>query len=595
MLKDDEAPHRRLGNARWPALAALALLCAVGFALNRRADLFGPRAASAEADRPPAERLDAPVVAVEAVAPAVLNEPIRVTGNLRTDEMVTLSTKASGVVLSVHAREGDRVTRGQLLVVIDDADLRAQRERAAGAVRAAEAQVVEARAVVQSAEARLKQAQTNRVIKDTSVRMDHRRAEQAVIAARLRLSQARSLSEIADTESETRVQSGKAALQAARERLKVLAEGARRQETAVAQAAVRRAEAQVQRMRSHLARREQLLREKAVAAEVVDNARRDLEAAESEVEAARQQLSLVLEGPRTEEIRAQEELVRQAEAALREAEANRARRGIGKDEVEAAQASLAQAEAAEESARANLAQSDWNEDEVRSATAALAVARAAVGRAEAGESQARADMRYQEELIRQTRIYSPVNGVVTRRNVQAGAAVVQMRNELMTLVSSDTLFFEATAPEAVASQLRPGLPARVLLDAFPGEVFPGTVRQVIPVAEGSSRAVRLRISIPRALHAGAVVGGFARAEIRGASASGVLSVPRAALVTRDGEFGVYVFSRGRAVRRPVEIGDPGGTGSRVPVRAGLRPGDRVIVSGAADLSDGQAVSLRPAG
>jgi HlyD family secretion protein len=516
-------------------------------------------------------------VTVERAEVSRLDEPIRVTGTLRTDESVVLSTKATGLVKAVNAKEGDRVRRGQLLIVIDDSDLRAQRARAVAAVRSAQAQVHEGDAAVRAAQAKVAQARTSRGIKDVAAETDHRRAVQALSVAQNRLSQAKSMAGIAGTEAESRVASAKASLQASRERLKALQEGARKQEKAAAEAAVNRATTQVNRTRSMLQRREMLLKEGAIAKEVVDNAMRDYEAALADLDAAKQQLSLVEEGPRTEEIRAQEEVIRQGEAAVRDAEANRARRQISDQDVEAAQTAVQQAEAAVDAAKANLAQSSWNEEDIRSAQAALAQARATAIRYRSAVRQMQADVDYQDELIAQTRIMSPVNGVVTERKVQTGAAVVQMRNELMTLVSLDTVYFEASAPETSLPFLKPGLPATVMLDAQPGKQFPGVVREIIPVAQNNNRSVRVRISIPKPQGATRVVGGFARAMIQGVSNGDVVSVPREAIVSDDGETAVFLFEGGKAHRRPVRIGDAGGVGDRVPIISGLTGGERVIV------------------
>lgn len=534
-----------------------------------------------------------PEVGVESVIAGSLMEPVRVTGTLRTDEEVTISTKATGLVKSVYAKEGDRVTKGQLLVELDGSEIVAQRDRTVAAVRAAEAQIAEAEAAVKVATAKAQQARTNTGIKDAAAQSEFKRSETALATAKVRLSQAKSQAGITSTESDTRVAGAKAALQAAKERLSALKEGSRKQETAVAAAAVNRAQTQVARMKSMLDRREQLLRDKAIAAEVVDNARRDLEASQADLEAAKQQLSLAEEGPRSEEIRAQEEVVRQAAAAVAEAEANRARTKIGNEDIDAAANAVRTAENQVETARAGLAQKDVNQDEIRSTQAALAQARANVLRARAAANQARADVRYQDELISQTRLYSPVNGIVTKRQVQTGAAVVQTRNELLTLVSADTLYFEATAPETALGQLHRGANARVLLDAVPGKIFPGVLREIIPVAEGTNRSVRLRISFPKPPQA--VVGGFARAEIQGRSQISAISIPRTALVSDEGQMAVYKVVDGKAVRTHVTAGDPGGTGERVPVTEGLRSGDTIVVEGAASLVDGQTITAKPAG
>jgi RND family efflux transporter MFP subunit len=581
----------RKPRIRIAALAVLALLLMGGFAFVQRGRKGAGTAPARGAHKPEVSVSSAPQVSVEHASAGVLNQPIRVTGTLRTDETVTLSTKATGLVNRVYVKEGDRVRRGQLLVEVDDSDIRAQRDRAVAAVAAAQAAVREAEAGARSAEARLKQAKTSRDIKNVAAQSDYRRAEQALSAARTRLSQAQSLAGIAGTEAETRVASAKSSLQAARERLKALQEGSRRQEKAAAEAQVARAQAQVSRMKSMLERREQLLREGAIAVEAVDNARRDYDVALADLNAAREQLSLVREGPRNEELRVGEEAVRQAENALRDAEANRARRQVSDEDVAAAEAQVRQAEAALDAAKAALDQKIWNEDEIRSVEADLAQARSTVRKAREAVNQARADVRYQDQLISQTQIYSPVNGVVTERKVQTGAAVVQMRNELMTLVSSDTLYFEATAPESSLPQLRPGLPAQVMLDAVPGRVFPGTLREIIPVAAGTNRSVRLRISIPKTVQTSAVVGGFARAMIRGSSRGAAVSIPRPAIVSDEGQQAVFIVEGGKARRRPVEVGDPGGVGDRVQVLRGLRGGEQVIVEGASSMTDGQSVTV----
>jgi RND family efflux transporter MFP subunit len=588
------SPSRRKPPVRVAAIAVLALLVLAGFAAvssrRKAAQTAAPAVHPAAAPKPAAVE-----VQVERVFARALSQPIRVTGTLRTDEVVTLSTKATGLVKRVLAKEGDRVRRGQLLVEVDDRDLRAQRDRAVATVRAGESQVKEAEAAVHAAEARLQQARTNRNIKNVGAGSDYRRAQQSVNTSRTRLSQAQSLAEIADTEAETRVASARSSLQAARERLKALQEGSRKQEKATAEAAVNRAQSQVARMKSMLGRREQLLRDGAIASEVVDNARRDFEAAQADLDAARQQLSLVLEGPRTEELRVGEETVRMAEAALRDAEAYRAKGKVSNEDVRAAESAVEQAQAGLEASKANLAQSQWNEDEIRSVQAALNQARATVSKAQSTANQARADVRYQDELISQTRVFSPINGVVTKRSVQAGAAVVQMRNELMTLVSEDTLYFEATAPESALPQLAQGLQARVQMDALPGRTFAGVVREIIPVAEGTNRSVRLRISFPRTAQGAAVVGGFARAEIQGRSRSPVISVPREAVVSDEGQTFVFVVDRGKAARRSVRVGEAGGDGDRVALIAGVRDGEQVVVDGAVSLGNGQLVTVKAGG
>jgi multidrug efflux pump subunit AcrA (membrane-fusion protein) len=545
-------------------VAALILLSGAGaggallFTGAVRAGSETPVARPVEATK----RESAAEVTVEPALPRAFQPPIRVTGTLKSEEVVALSTKATGLVRAVAVKEGDRVRQGELIVRIDDGELVAQREKAV--------------AIVRSQEAKLKQARTSRGIRNASTTNEYRQAQQALAAARTRLSQTRSLARIAATEVESAVTTARAQLQSARERLKVLQDGSRRQEKASAELSVARAETQANKLKANLQRREQLLRDGAIAREDVENHRRDYEAALVELRSAREQADLVSEGPRSEEVHVAEEEVRRSEAALRNAEANRARRGISDEDVETAQTEVRRAESRLAASRAGLAQREWNDDEIQAAAAEVA--------------KARADARYYAELIAQTRIYSPVDGIVSKRTVHVGETVSPGSGALLTLVATNAIYLEATAPEGVLPYLREGLPAALTLDARPGRTFAGSVREIIPVAEGASRSVRLRIALPQDHTLSAVVGGFARATLRGEGRGQVLAVPRVAVVSDEGKRGVYVVSEDHAEWRPLRLGET--SGNRVEVLGGLRAGDSVIVSGASLLNDGQKVQIK---
>jgi multidrug efflux pump subunit AcrA (membrane-fusion protein) len=552
-------PEGKGSRVRWTVLALTVPLVGGSAMLLTGARKSNARSTAPSARRPApsTQRTAQPSVTVETVSAQRLQQSLRVTGTLKSDEVVALSTEAKGLVREVNAKEGDRVRKGDLLVRIDDRELQAQRDRAQAAVAAAEA--------------RLKQALTARGFKNAAVVSDHRQAEEALATARTRLSQAKALSQIAATEVASGVETARASLQAAREQLKVLQDGARRQEKMTAELAVSRARSHAEKLKANLERRERLLQDGAIAREEVENARRDYESAMVELDSAKSQADLVSEGPRSEEIRVAEEQVRQAEAALRTAEANRARRRISSEDVDAAVQQVRQAESGLEAAKAALEQRRWNEDEIQTMRATVA--------------QARADVRYYDQLIDRTRVYSPVNGVVSQRKVHVGETVAGGATTLMTLVSTETLYFEATAPESALPYLRVGGPAAVTLDARPGQKYAGLLREIIPVAEGTARSVRLRIALPRT--EATVVGGFARATLQGERRGAVLAVPASAIQSDDGTQHVFVVENGLTKARPVQVGAVGG--SRVEILSGLRAGERIIVRGVDTLTDGQKV------
>ena len=69
-------------------------------------------------------------VTVEDVAPERLTERLSTTGTVRANEQVELVSQIAGQVAEILFREGSRVRAGQLLLKIDDAELRAERDRA---------------------------------------------------------------------------------------------------------------------------------------------------------------------------------------------------------------------------------------------------------------------------------------------------------------------------------------------------------------------------------------------------------------------------------------------------------------------------------
>jgi HlyD family secretion protein len=493
---------------------------------------------------------------VTVVQPGTLTETLRITGSLKTDENVVLSTKLAGKVAMLAVKEGDTVRAGQLVAQLDDSEQRAQRDRAVGAVRAAEA--------------RLSQARVGGTAKDTSAEMEYARAKAAVAAAQARLTQDEHAARIAETAAATRVRTAQAGLQSAKERLTMLHEGSRRQEVRMAEQAVQRAQIDVADARRRFNRRDQLFKEGAISEQDVDDSRREMEQAQVRLADAQEQRSMTQEGPRTEEVRMAEQQVTQAEQSVQDAEANRAQAAISQEQVAASREALHQAQAAERSAKAGLVQSRLTQEDVRTAAATV--------------EQLRGDVAYYDELIRQTRIMAPVSGTITQKMVNEGEFVA-LGAKLLTLVSRDSLFLEAVASERQLPLLQTGQPARITVDARPGHIYGGAVREILPVAEGLSRSSRVRISLRGGRDL--PIGAFARATVPVARHSNVITIPSDAVLSEAGVNYVFAVADDRARRRNVELGIR--EGNRVEITSGLRTGDRIITAGSPAVVDGARV------
>jgi membrane fusion protein (multidrug efflux system) len=99
----------------------IGVLVLVGLALPK---LDGSEAAGSSSDEAAPMQVDATVL-----RPGSMAEQIQTTGTLRADESVELTPEASGKVTAIQFEEGARVQEGQLLLQINDAELRAERKR----------------------------------------------------------------------------------------------------------------------------------------------------------------------------------------------------------------------------------------------------------------------------------------------------------------------------------------------------------------------------------------------------------------------------------------------------------------------------------
>lgn len=92
---------------------------------------------------------------------ARLRSIVSATGEIRAKEFVDIQTDVAGVITEVAVREGESVTKGAILLRIDDLQLRAEVNAAAAQVRAAEADVKNAEVGVTTAEANLATERTS--------------------------------------------------------------------------------------------------------------------------------------------------------------------------------------------------------------------------------------------------------------------------------------------------------------------------------------------------------------------------------------------------------------------------------------------------
>ena len=163
---------------------------------------------------------------------------------------------------------------------------------------------------------------------------------------------------------------------------------------------------------------------------------------------------------------------------------------------------------------------------------------------------------------------------------------------LLTVTDLSGLGVTAEVDETDVLLVRPGVQAGVELDAVPGAEYTAAVTAVdVTPTAGAGGGVTYRVRLSLAVPVGApapLPGMSAVVDLRVREAVGALSVPSAAVVRDGAQDAVFVEEDGAYRRREVELGALGE--DAVEVVSGLRLGERVVVSGADQVSDGQSAS-----
>lgn len=228
---------------------------------------------------------------------------------------------------------------------------------------------------------------------------------------------------------------------------------------------------------------------------------------------------------------------------------------------------------------------DSRNHEAAAADAALAAARANAAGARREIGRAEADLQGVDQLRNSLRLVSPVEGVVTAREAEAGTTVVAGQ-AVVRLVDPAQLWVRARVDQARAEGVQVGQTASIVLRSSPGTALPGKVVRIEQQSDAVTEERIIDVAFdppPSQLY----LGELAEVTIRLPGARDVLTVPRAALTSLGNQTGVWQAVDGRARFKPVQSGVQ--TAERVQIVAGLQAGDRLIVYSAKQLDDGVRV------
>ena len=189
-----------------------------------------------------------------------------------------------------------------------------------------------------------------------------------------------------------------------------------------------------------------------------------------------------------------------------------------------------------------------------------------------------------ENLVENTTLRSPINGVVTARNYDVGD-MYAMSMPLFTVEQIVPVKLLVGISETDYSKVKKGDSVEVVADAIPGKTFYGKISRIYPTVDPSTRTFTVEVKIEnnyKTLRPGM----FVRAKVNFGSNNNVV-IPDVAVVKQQGsgERFVYVLNPDNTVTyRKVVLGRR--MGAEYEVLEGLQDGDKVVVGGQIRLKDG---------
>lgn len=103
-----------------------------------------------------------------------------------------------------------------------------------------------------------------------------------------------------------------------------------------------------------------------------------------------------------------------------------------------------------------------------------------------------ANLEQSGKVRREITINSPVSGYILERNALPNA-YVQPETKLYTVADLSSIWVYANVFQSDIGRLKPGDPAQVTVDAYPGRTFHGRIDQILPQVDAATRTVRVRL------------------------------------------------------------------------------------------------------
>lgn len=204
----------------------------------------------------------------------------------------------------------------------------------------------------------------------------------------------------------------------------------------------------------------------------------------------------------------------------------------------------------------------------------------AVKTAEANLLSAKANLNMMQKSYKDTRIMSPISGLVSRKYINLGTMVTPGM-PLYRVVDLSTLKVEVGIPQDNIQYVQVGSRADVIISALNDKKFEGQVRYISPQADESTGVFTVEIHVKNSRDLQIRGGMTARINLMLSDLNEQIVVPDYALVSKNGANHVYKIHNDMAELTEITVEKT--FGSQVIVGQGVAEGDTIVIVGMKNL------------
>ena len=195
---------------------------------------------------------------------------------------------------------------------------------------------------------------------------------------------------------------------------------------------------------------------------------------------------------------------------------------------------------------------------------------------------AEASLKSTQSSLQRTSLKASINGIVSARNVEPGE-IAESGKVLLSIVDPKEMEAELMVSKKDVVKINSDTPVEIYVD---GNKHEGFVKRISPEAQSGSGLYPVVVGLPE--KSGILPGTYLEGRFMVSSQENVVVIPSNVVLYRGSTQSVYLADGNKAKLTTITTGE--GREGRVIVTSGLKPGDKLIVSGNRVLYDGAEIS-----